>query len=96
MHQRILIQHLANYCCVVRIHELIVIVSCRTSEREVDKNQSVTDLIIPNKKLALLIQKELYDSTDIVPNGIYIDRDLSYVFWRFGVLRKQNFSSFPH
>ena len=31
---------------------IIVIVSFRTSKQEVDKNQSVTDLIIPNKKLA--------------------------------------------
>ena len=34
-----------------------MIVSCRTSEQKVDKNQSVTVLIIPNKKLALLAQK---------------------------------------
>ena len=80
MHQRILIQHLANYCRVVSIHGLIVIVSCRNSEQDMDKNQSVTDLIIPNKKLTLLTRKELYDSTEIVPNGFYIDTGLSYVF----------------
>ena len=100
MRQRILIQHLANYCCVVSIYGLIVIVSCRTSKQDVDKNQSVTDLIIPNKKLTLLTRKELYDSTEIFPNGIYIDPDLSYVFVIvFGVLGrlgKQSFSSFPH
>ena len=83
MHQSILIQHLTNYCCVVRIHGLIVIVSCRTSKQEVDKKKSITDLIIPNKKLALLTQKELYDSTEIVSNGIYMEQDLSYVFFAF-------------
>ena len=42
MHQRILTQHLANYCCVVSIQGLIVIASHRTSKLDLDQNQSVT------------------------------------------------------
>ena len=64
----------------------MVIVSCRTSKQDVDKNQSVTDLIIPNKKLALLTRKEICVSTKIVPNGFYIDPDLSYVLFLFSFL----------
>ena len=41
IHQRILTQHLANYCCVVSIHRLIVITSYRASKLDLDKNQSV-------------------------------------------------------
>ena len=102
MHQRTLTQHLANYCCVVSIRRLIVIVSCRTSKQDMDMNQSVTDLIIPNQKLALLTRKEIYVSTKILPIGFYIDPDLSYILFLFsffgvlGRLGKQSFSLFPH
>ena len=101
MHQRILTQHLANYCCVGSIHGLTVIASYRTSELDLDKNQSLTDFDHSKQEISIINTKRIMCSTEIVPIRFYIDPDLTYVFvmFSFGVLGrlgKQSFSSFPH
>ena len=58
-HQRILTQHLANYCCVVSIHGLIVITSYRTSKLDLDKNQSVTDFDHSKQEISIINTKRI-------------------------------------
>ena len=102
MHQRILTQHLANYCCAVSIQGLIVIASYRTSKLDLDQNQSVTDFDQSKQEITIINTKRImFPLSEIVPIGFYIDPDLTYVFvlFSFGILGrlgKESFSSFPH
>ena len=90
MDQRILIQHLVNYCCVVRVHKLIVIVSCRTSEQEVDNNQLATDLIIPNKLLVFLKQNIFMILLKMFQMGFQLTKTYMF-FWRFRATQETKF-----
>ena len=57
MHQRILTQHLANYCCVISIQGLIVIASYKTSKLDLDQNQSVTDFDQSKQEISIINMK---------------------------------------
>ena len=59
MHQRILTQHLANYCCVISIQGLIVIASYKTSKLDLDQNQSVTDLDQSKQEISIINTKRI-------------------------------------
>ena len=57
MHQRILTQHLANYCCVISIQGLIVIASYKTSKADLDQNQLVTDFDQSKQEISIINMK---------------------------------------
>ena len=59
MHQRILTQHLANYCFVVSIHRLTAIAICRTSKLHLERNQSVTDFDHSKQEISIINTKRI-------------------------------------
>ena len=71
MHQRILTQHLANYCCVVNIQGLIVIASYRTSKQDLDQNQSVTDFDQSKQEISIINTKRIMFPQRLFQLGLY-------------------------
>ena len=83
MRQRILTQHLANYCCVASIQGLLVFASYRTSKLDLDQNQSVTDLDQSKQEIGIINTKRIMFPQRLFQLGFYIDSDLTYVFFFF-------------